>query len=168
MHAKHEHCRFGKHREDVAGGGDAAFALQSAVHKDDLRLQFAREIYRFPAATGLAHHVDVAFVLEHAAEAAANEAVVINQKHRDFLFVHYVTLGSKTNRHGSHGPSGTDYTDQALAHVFRLILHVGYGCTRHSKSDHCSAFSRLSKFKLCADQLRAFAHAHQSNAARAV
>jgi hypothetical protein len=43
-----------------------------------LALQNAREIYRLPAATGLADHIDVAFVLEHAAEAAANQAVVVN------------------------------------------------------------------------------------------
>src|SRR3954469_21067050 len=104
MHAKHEHCRFGKRREDVAGGGDAALALQSAVHEDDLGLQFAREIYRFPAATGLAHYVDVAFVLEHATEAAANEAVVVDQEDGNLVFDHNVTLGSKNK-------PATDSTD---------------------------------------------------------
>jgi hypothetical protein len=80
VHGKHEDQRLRRELQYAAGGLNAIHFRQGAVHHDNARLEQLRLLNGFLAVAGLADHVHVGFVFEHAAETAAHKAMIIDQQ----------------------------------------------------------------------------------------
>ena len=67
----------------------APFMLGSReIHHHHLRLKFGGKLHGLMAVLGFADHANRRVVLQHAAEAAPHQAVVIHQEHGDAWFSH--------------------------------------------------------------------------------
>jgi hypothetical protein len=64
--------------DDPARGIESIHTGQSAVHDDHLRMELLGELDGFLAVSGFANDFHVGLVLEHTAEAAPDEAVIIH------------------------------------------------------------------------------------------
>ena len=108
VHAEHEDGGFGRVFDDLPGGVQSVHAGQSAIHDDDLRMKLSGELDGFFAVSGFADDFHVGLVFEHAAEAAADQAVIIHQQDCDLLF-HKTPLSLLGNRqvHQRSAFSGT-------------------------------------------------------------
>ena len=80
VHGQHEDQRLRRKLQDAAGSLDAVHFRQGAIHHNDARLEQLRLLNGLLAIAGLADDVHVGFVFEHAAKAAAHEAVIIDQQ----------------------------------------------------------------------------------------
>src|SRR5882724_4152431 len=85
MHAQHQDFRFRKFLQDFARGFDAAQLRHRAVHNDHLRPQFEGETHGLLAGAGFSDDGDFRVVLQHAAESAPDERVIVDKQHCDFM-----------------------------------------------------------------------------------
>ena len=67
MHAQHQNRRLRESGKNSSRGGNAAFALQRAIHDDHLRFKLAREVNGFTPAAGFADYLHIGLVFENAA-----------------------------------------------------------------------------------------------------
>src|ERR1700685_3447224 len=85
MHAQHQNSSSWKLMENAPGRVQSTHARKSAVHHDQLRAQLLRQLNCLSTVAGFPDYRDVACVLEDAPEAAAHQAVVIDQQDGDFI-----------------------------------------------------------------------------------
>ncbi len=79
---------FGLLAEDFSRGHQTARARHGAIHDDNGRVELPGQLNGFVAVAGLAHHFDRLVVFEHAAEAAAHEAVIVGEQDGDLRVSH--------------------------------------------------------------------------------
>jgi hypothetical protein len=78
MHAEHKNGCFGRVFDNLPGGIQSIHPGQRAIHDDHLRMKLFGELDGFLAVSGFANDFHVGLVFEHTAEAAPDEAVIID------------------------------------------------------------------------------------------
>jgi hypothetical protein len=74
--------------QDVARRHRAVHAGHGEIHDHHLRLEFGGELHGLVAVFGFADHGNRRVVLQHAAEAAPHQAVVVHQQDGNRRFSH--------------------------------------------------------------------------------
>ena len=88
VHAEHQYERIGSRLQDFSGGLKPIHSRQGAIHYDNTRGQRPCQLDRFFTVAGLADHMEIRLVLEHAPKSAAHQAVIIHQQYGDLFFRH--------------------------------------------------------------------------------
>ena len=86
MHAQHENRSVRRIFNNLSRSLQTVHAGQSAIHHHHLRMKFFRELDGLLAVACFADDFHVGLILEHAAETAPHQAVIIHQQYCDLLF----------------------------------------------------------------------------------
>jgi hypothetical protein len=81
MHAEDQHGGRPRVRHDRSRRVDTVCDRHRAIHDDNLRLELPRKGDRLRAVAGLPDHLDRRIVVQHAAEAAPDQRMVVHEEH---------------------------------------------------------------------------------------